>query len=246
MDRIEGTTRVVGLLGWPVSHTLSPRVQNAAFRAAGLDWVYVALPVEPARVGEAVRGLRALGFAGANVTIPHKTAVIEFLDEVDEVAVAADAVNTIAVRDGRLVGTSTDGLALTSSLLRTAGEAAVVLGAGGAAKSAAAALRAAGAAVRICSRRDPDWPPDVSDATILVNATPLKEELVVAPLPHQQVADFAYLDGRPTALVAAARAANCPVVVDGLELLIRQGAAGFEFWTGVPAPLDAMRAALRD
>src|ERR671935_2995562 len=123
---------------------------------------------------------------------------------------------------------------------------ALVLGRGGAARSVAVALEDAGAAsVRLASRSDPDWPPAADDVTILVNATPLRDEAPVPPRPHQQVVDLAYRpDGRPTALVAAAREAGCPTVVDGLEILVGQGAASFELWTGVPAPVDAMRAAV--
>jgi len=110
----------------------------------------------------------------------------------------------------------------------------------------AVALEDAGAAsVRLASRADADWPPAAGDATILVNATPLRDEAPVAPHRGLQVVDLAYrADGRPTALVAAAREAGCTTVVDGLEILVRQGAASFELWTGVAAPVDVMRAAV--
>ena len=115
--RITGTTRLVGVIGWPVSHSRSPRMHNAAFAALGLDWAYVPLPVPPERVGDAVRGLVALGFAGANVTVPHKQAVIPFLDELTPVARAIGAVNTIVVRpDGSLLGDSTDGAGFMADL----------------------------------------------------------------------------------------------------------------------------------
>ncbi len=107
---ITGATRLVGVFGWPVSHTLSPKMHNAAFAALGLDWAYLPLPVPPERVGDAVRGLPALGFAGANVTVPHKQAVLPFMDELTPEARAIGAVNTIVVRgDGSLLGHSTDG-----------------------------------------------------------------------------------------------------------------------------------------
>ncbi len=107
---IRTTTRLAGLLGWPVRHSLSPRMHNAAYAALGLDWAYLPLPVAPERVGDAVRGLRALGFAGANVTVPHKEAVLPFLDELTPVARAIGAVNTLIVRpDGSLLGDNTDG-----------------------------------------------------------------------------------------------------------------------------------------
>lgn len=256
---LSGTTRVAGIIGDPVSGSLSPRMQNAAFRAAGLDWVYVPLPVEAERLGDAVRGLVALGFAGANVTIPHKTAVLAHCDELDEVARRAQSVNTLAVRNGRVHGSSTDGLALTGAV-DARGARALVLGAGGAARAAAAALAGAGAAAVAVSARRPEqarelarllgceaetWPP-AGEWTLVVNATPLKEELPLEPRAGQAIVDLAYLpDGRETALVAAARAAGCAVVVDGLEILVRQGAASFERWTGVPAPVEAMRGAIR-
>lgn len=264
---VGASTRLTGLIGYPVSHSLSPQMQNAAFAAAGLDWVYVPLPVDPQRVGEAVHGLVALEFAGANVTIPHKAAVLPYCDEVDEVAGKAGSVNTLVVRDGRVLGSSTDGLAVTESV-DVAGARILLLGAGGAAQAVACAVLDAGAEkVAIAGRRQEAcaalvrhlhaafgddravvaaaWPPDPAEATIVLNATPLKDDLVVTPWRRQQVVDLAYRpDGGPTALVAAARGAGCDVVVDGLEILVRQGAASFERWTGVAAPLQAMRVAI--
>ena len=242
---ITATTRLVALLGHPVDHSLSPRMQDAAFAARALDWAYVACDVESDALPEAVAGLRALGFVGGNVTIPHKGAVAELCDDLDELSRRSCAVNTLVFRDGRIVGANTDGPAV-ASVLDAHGADALVLGRGGAARAVAVALEDAGAAsVRLASRSDADWPPASDDATILVNATPLRDEVPVAPRRGQQVADLAYrADGRPTALVAGAREAGCETVVDGLEILVRQGAAAFELWTGVAAPLDAMRAAV--
>ncbi|MCC6222464.1 MAG: shikimate dehydrogenase [Thermoleophilia bacterium] len=233
-------------------------MQNAAFQATGLDWVYVPLPVRAARLADAVRGLVALGLAGANVTIPHKASVLALCDEVDEVAWRARSVNTLVVRDGRVHGSSTDGLAITGAV-DAGGARALVLGAGGAARAAAAALADAGAqSVAVSARRGEQaaelarlvgceaiaWPA-AGEWTLIVNATPLREELPLEPRPGQVIVDLAYLpDGRETALVAAAAAAGC-TVVDGLEILVRQGAASFERWTGVPAPVEAMRGAIR-
>ena len=242
---IRGTTTLVGLLGWPTSHSLSPLMQNAGFAAIGLDWAYVPLPTPPELLPDAVRGLRAMGFAGANVTIPHKQAVIVLCDELDDVARAAGSVNTLVFDDGRIVGSSTDGDAVTGQI-EARGRRALVLGAGGAALAVAEALTRAGAEVTMASRREPGWPPSASDYDVLVNATPVKVELIVAPHAGLQVVDLAYLaDGRETALVAAAKEAGCDVVVDGLDVLLSQGAAAFERWTGLLAPLVAMRAALR-
>jgi shikimate dehydrogenase len=242
---IHGTTTLVGLLGWPTSHSLSPQMQNAGFDALGLDWAYVPLPTPPELLREAVRGLVATGFAGANVTIPHKEAVIELCDELDEVAQRAGSVNTLVIRDGRVHGSSTDGLAVTTQI-EARGRRTLVLGTGGASKAVAAALEDAGAEVVVHGRRDAGWPPSAEGFGVLVNATPVKEELVVAPHAGMQVVDLAYLaDGRPTALVAAAQALDCHPCIDGLDVLLAQGAASFERWTGEPAPLVAMRAALR-
>jgi len=241
---IRGTTTLVGLLGDPVDGSLSPRMQNAAFAALALDWAYVPLPVRAGRLDEAVRGLQAVGFAGANVTIPHKRAVIELCDDLSATAERAGSVNTLAFRDGTVRGDSTDGAAVTSAV-DASGRRALVLGGGGAAQAVAAALEEAGAEVTVATRRDAGWPPAGDGFDVLVNATPVRDELLVAPRVGQQVVDLAYRpDGEPTALVAAARAAGCERVVDGLEVLVRQGAAGFRLWTGVDAPVDVMRAAV--
>jgi len=246
MIEIRGTTTLVGLLGWPTSHSLSPPMQNAGFAALGLDWAYVPLPTPPELLPDAVRGLRAMGFAGANVTIPHKQEVIDLCDELDDIARAAGSVNTLVFDDGRVLGSSTDGDAVTSQI-QAEGRRALVLGAGGAARAVVEAFERSGADVTMSSRREPGWPPSLSDYDVLVNATPVKEELMVTPHEGMQVVDLAYLpDGRETALVAAARAAGCKVVVDGLDVLLHQGATAFELWTGLSAPLVAMRSALRD
>jgi shikimate dehydrogenase len=245
MIEIRGTTTLVGLLGWPTFHSLSPPMQNAGFAALGLDWAYVPLPTPPDALVEAMRGLVATGFAGANVTIPHKQAVVALCDELDEVAIRAGSVNTLVIEDGRVLGSSTDGLAVTSQI-EARGRRALVLGTGGAAKAVAAALEDAGAEVVVRGRRHSGWPPSADGFDVLVNATPLKEELVVAPRPGMQVVDLAYLpDGRSTALTAAAQELDCHPCVDGLDVLLAQGAASFERWTGEPAPLVAMREALR-
>ena len=245
MIEIRGTTTLVGLLGWPTSHSLSPPMQNAGFAALGLDWAYVPLPTPPELLGDAVRGLAAMGFAGANVTIPHKQAVLELCDELDEIAQRAGSVNTLVFADGRVLGSSTDGDAVTSQI-DARGRRALVLGAGGSSRAVVEALERAGADVTVSSRKLPGWPPTADGYDVLVNTTPVKEELIVVPHEALQVVDLAYLpDGRDTALVAAARAAGCETVVDGLDVLLFQGAAAFERWTGLAAPLVTMREALR-
>ena len=245
MVEIAGTTRLVGILGDPVSGSLSPRMQNAAFAALALDWAYVPLQVVAGRLADAVRGLQASGFAGANVTIPHKQAVVELCHSLAPAAERSGSVNTLVFRNGQVLGDSTDGEAVTSAV-DAAGRRALVLGGGGAAQAVVAALWEAGAAdVTIATRSEPGWPPSTDGFEVVVNATPVRDETIVVPLPHQQVVDLAYrADGVDTALVSAARAAGCERVVDGLEVLVRQGAASFERWTGIQAPIDVMRAAV--
>lgn len=234
---ISGTTGLVGLLRDPKVGSLSPPMQNAAFAARGLDVAYVPLGVPPERLKDAVRGLVALGFLGANVTTPHKRAVALLCDEVEG---GVESVNTLVIRDGRVLGSSTDTEALGD---RRPGNAAVV-GAGGAAAAWIAELEARGAEVRVFARKG-EWPPNVEDAELVVQATPVKDELLFQPRAGQVVIDLAYrAEGGETEHTAAARAAGCEVV-DGLEVLVLQGAASFERWTGLPAPVEIMRAAIR-
>jgi shikimate dehydrogenase len=146
-------------------------------------------------------------------------------------------VNTLVIREGRVRGFNTD-RAIVDGI-----ESNVVclIGAGGAARALRPGL---GGKIRVFSRKG-DWPPDASGADLIVNATPVRDELLVSPARTQSVVDLAYnADGRPTVLVAAAREAGCAVVVDGFEALVRQGATSFELWTGVSAPVDVMRAAV--
>src|SRR5262249_34957670 len=154
---IGAETRLVALLGHPVAHSLSPRMQNAAFAARALDWAYVALDVLPERLGDAVRGLAAAGFVGANVTAPHKLAAAQLCDEPD-----AECGHTLIFSDGRITGTSTDAAVLDGLLFETA----AIVGAGGAARAFTAALPSA----PVFSRRG-DWPPRVGDADLVVHAT---------------------------------------------------------------------------
>lgn len=150
-ELIRGTTKIYGIIGWPVAHSRSPVMQNTAFRSLGLDSVYVPFAVPPEHLALAVQGMRALGVAGWNVTIPHKTAVIPLLDEVSPEALQAGAVNTVLNQAGRLIGYNTDGAGLLIALerelgCRVAGLRVAVLGAGGAARGAVAALATAGTA----------------------------------------------------------------------------------------------------
>ncbi|HET6945248.1 MAG TPA: hypothetical protein VFI01_07865 [Gaiellaceae bacterium] len=214
-------SEIVALLGHPVAHSLSPRMQNAAFAARALDWTYVALDVEPERLEEAVRGLDALGFAGANVTSPHKAAVARLVGS------ELPSVNTLV----GLRGYSTD----TAILDGVSTERPVVIGDGGAAAAFLHALPHA----RVFSRRTA-WPPDVSGADVVVNATPVRDDVLVDLGEGQTLVDLPY----PRSATAAAAEASGARVLDGLEVLVAQGAVSFELWTGVEAPVSVMRRAL--
>jgi shikimate dehydrogenase len=200
-------------------------MQNAAFAARGLDWVYLAVDVSPERVSAAVEGLAALGFAGANVTAPHKAAVAEL------VGGGLPSVNTLVRREERLEGFSTDAAILAG----LSAERPVVVGAGGAAVAFLQALPQA----RVFSRRG-EWPPEVHDADLVVNATPVRDEVLLELGPGQTLVDLPY----PRSATAAAAAQAGARVLDGLEVLVAQGAASFELWTGLPAPVAVMRRAL--
>ena len=222
---ISGRTRLVALLGHPVADSLSPRMQNAAFAARGLDWAYVACDVTPDAFEAAVRGLAAAGFAGANVTTPHKEAAVA-LAETDLISV-----NTLVFENGRIRGNSTDAAVLDGVTF----EHPAVLGDGG----AALAFRAALPEARVFSRRG-EWPPDVRDADLVVNAISERDEAIVELGPGQTLVDLPYPE---TATGTAAREAGANVIV-GLEVLVAQGAVAFELWTGVPAPVEVMRRAV--
>lgn len=219
-------TRCVALLGHPVAHSLSPRMQNAAFAARGLDWVYVALDVPPERFEAAVTGLAAAGFVGANVTTPHKEAAAKLAGE------GESSVNTLLF-DGGVRGVSTDAAVLAAL---DEPRSPVILGGGGAALSFRRRLPEA----RWFSRGG-EWPPDVSGADLVVNATSERDGVLVELGHGQTLIDLPY----PETATARAAAANGATVVDGLEVLVAQGAASFELWTGRSAPVAIMRAAVR-
>ncbi len=222
---ISGTTRLVGLIGNPVAASLSPAMQNAAFAELGLDWAYLPLLVGEGQVEDAVRGLVALGFSGANVTAPHK------LEVARACGAKLSSVNTLVVREGRVETFSTD-TAILDGLPATRP---VILGAGGSAAAFVQALPGA----RVFSRRG-EWPPDVGDADLVVNATSERDEPLVALTKGQTLIDLPYPE---TATARVAREGGAKVV-NGLEVLVAQGAASFELWTGVPAPVEVMRAAI--
>jgi shikimate dehydrogenase len=264
-----GSTRVVGIIGDPVTHSRSPAIHNAAFAALGLDWVYVAFPVPRGKGAAALDAVRTLGLAGLNVTMPHKPEVAAACNELSDSARALESVNTVVNRDGVLFGDSTDGPGLLAALrdegvdVRSAGV--LVLGAGGAARAIVHALGAAGARVTIAARRAdagayaarlaPDAHvvdfADVDDAvhsaSLIVNATPIgmagePPPISVAALqPTQFVYDTVYHPS-PTPLLEAAAARGIPHA-GGLGMLVHQAALAFTLWTGEAAPLAVMSAA---
>ena len=258
------STRLVALLGDPVAHSVSPQIHAAAFAARGLDLAYLAFGVAHERLADAVRGLGALGAVGANVTVPHKVAVLRLADTVAEEAAAVGAANTLVWGAGGLVADNTDapGLVrvLTGELGLEPGEPVVLFGAGGAALAAAVALGRVGARVEVVARqaeaaaavaeRVADAGGEMGPAAhprLVVNATPLG--LHGEPLPDRFMhlhADQVALDlvygPEPTPFLRAAAAAGARAI-DGRTLLVAQAALSFEIWTGLEAPLDAMAAA---
>jgi shikimate dehydrogenase len=249
-----------------VRHSRSPAIHNAGFAAAGLDWVYVALEVAPGRGADAVRAAATLGLRGLSVTMPHKVDAAAACDVLTPAAAALASVNTVVVRDdGTVLGDSTDGEGFLRSLadagLDPAGRSVLLLGAGGAARAVAAALVGRGAVVEVAARRAEardamvaavpgvratEWPTaGTAPAEIVVNATPIgmgdDPNLPVEPAPDQWVVDLVY-HPLETPLLRRARAVGASPV-GGIGMLVHQAALAFEQWTGVPAPLDAMRAA---
>jgi shikimate dehydrogenase len=263
-----GATRVAAVIGDPIRHSRSPAIHNAAFAATGLDWVFVAFEVPAGDGGAAVKSVRTLGLGGLSVTMPHKQDAAWVCDELTSEATALGVVNTVVTTErGRLLGASTDGEGFLRSVRERGVDAgacrALVLGAGGAARAIVLALGSVGAEVTVAARRPdaaesaaglvrgghtarlPDC--DVAAYDLVVNATPLGMQGQAPPIdtsqlhPAQFVVDTVYHPAE-TPLLAAARARGVPCT-NGLGMLLHQAALAFELWTGVDAPLDAMRAA---
>ncbi len=265
MSAIAGATRVCALIGAPVAHSLSPAMHNAAYSHLGLDLVYVALHVEPAGLSAAIAGAAALGFVGLNVTAPHKEAALACCDPDDD-AKAVGAVNTIVFSAAGARGTNTDLVGLERAIEVACPRGvrrALVLGAGGAARAAISVLDGAGAEVSIAARSARRvevrgishevhalaslTPSLLGELDLVIDATPAGLNdggplIDVALLPG----DAAVLDlsvRSSTPLTRAARAQGLRTEL-GHEMLLHQGAAGFLLFTGQPAPITEMRAAL--
>lgn len=251
-------TQLVGVLGFPVAHSRSPAMMNAAFDELGLDWRYVRLPVPPALFEETARALAGSGYAGANVTIPHKLAAHALADEHGPEAAAIGAANTLTFRDGRIVADNTDAGGMLDALgAPVAGLSALVLGAGGAGRAAAWALRDAGAQVAVWNR-SPARARELAEqlqvehslggrsVDVLVNATAVGldpaddgAELPLRESAAATVVDLVY--GAATTPVCRWGVGRSARVVDGLEVLVCQGARSLKAWTGLDPPLETMR-----
>lgn len=276
---ISGKTRVCGVIGDPIEHSLSPIMHNAAFQALDLDYVFLAFKVKPACVDEAVNGMRALNIRGLNVTMPHKKTVMESLDRIDLSAQIINSVNTVLNKENLLFGFNTDGIGAVKALKENGvalkGRKVLLLGAGGAARAIAYAIakeadelavlnrtvkdaqalarlveKATNKRIVSASLEPEDIDANLQDSDILINATSvgMKPHPEQTPVPIEllrsnlAVMDIVY-NPLETKLARDAKALGAKVV-SGVEMLIYQGAASFEIWTGKSAPVEVMRKAV--
>lgn len=279
---ISGRTKILGVFGYPVEHSLSPAMHNAAIAALGIPFAYLPFSVRPEDIGPAIRSLAILGIIGVNLTIPHKERVLPFLDEVTPEAQAVGAVNTVHNDGGRLIGYNTDGVGFLAPLKASGvtlyDRQVVVLGAGGAARSVAHCLAREGAWI-VLVNRTPERAARLAEAVngaagraaarcfglddtgaladamakaeLLVNTTsvgmsPHDEEIPPIPLhalhPGLFVYDLIYNPVKTKLLLAAEQVGAR--TLNGVQMLVRQGAAAFRIWTGMEPPLDAMEQAV--
>ena len=281
MLKVNGRTKIVGLMGHPVSHSVSPEMHNAAFEALNINFCYIPIPVESEDLKKALDGIRALKIVGVNVTIPHKEAIIPLLDEVTKLPRLMGAVNTILNQDGKLIGYNTDGPGFVDSLKSDAkvdpkGKKVVVLGAGGASKAVSIMLAEAGARSlvitdiiiekaenlaeyvkshfeiesTVCPVESRDLQSSINECNILVNTTPvgMHPKVEASPLPDGikipsgiQVCDLIY-NPPETKFLKIARESGAKTL-NGIGMLVRQGALSFSIFTGKDAPVDIMKKA---
>lgn len=272
---ITGTTKLLGVIGHPIAHSLSPVMHNAAIAHLGLDYVYLPLPVPPDQLREAIAGFAAIDLQGFSVTIPHKQAIMPLLQEISPTAKAIGAVNTVARTDSGWFGTNTDAIGFLAPLreLNRSWRRAVILGNGGAARAVVAGCQEIGCQEIQVVGRDrskleafrTSWPHDLPltvhawsdlptllpEADLLVNTTPIgmHPDIDRSPLEaldrlsaNAIVYDLIYTP-RPTKLLQQAQARGLRAI-DGLEMLVQQGAAALELWVKQPVPIDVMRQAL--
>jgi len=271
---ISAKTRLVALIGNPVDHSLSPASHNAGFAALKMDWAYFAAAVKPEQLQAAVEGMKALGFAGFNSTMPHKTALVGMMDDVDAFAEFCQAVNTVTIYNGQLHGYNTDGPGALNALKAADANLshAIILGAGAAGRAMALALAQTGTKVTILNRDEKkaahvaqklkkegfdaksgslhDVAKAIQSATVLCNATAVGMHSDETPVPKAALhKDLTVLDAvyapRHTRLLKDAHAAGCKTVA-GEDMLLHQAMIGFELWTGKKAPIAAMRSAMEE
>ncbi len=268
--RIDAKTKITGLIGYPVEHSLSPYMHNSAFNALNLNCVYVTFPVKPEHISLAIMAIRALNILGVNVTVPHKESVIPFLDEIDREAQDIGAANTIVNIDGRLKGYNTDGRGFMESLkergILVKDKNVFIIGAGGASKAVAYYLAREVSRLyiydidtrkaddlkdslrrfsdNVYSVKEMDY---IKESHLIINATPLGlKEGDPSPVPlnllnkEQIVYDLIY---KKTVLLRESSSLGCRTM-DGLGMLLWQGVFAFELWTGMKPPVEVMRNAL--
>ncbi|HEU6448701.1 MAG TPA: shikimate dehydrogenase [Verrucomicrobiae bacterium] len=273
--KINAETRLCAVLGSPIRHSASPAMHNAAFAEFGMDWRYLAFEVDPKNLRAAIEGAKAMNFAGLNLTVPHKLLAVEMMDELDESAKIWSAVNTIKFQNGRAIGFNTDADGLVNSLredlnFNPRGAKVLLLGAGGAGRTAALKLAAENVAELFLVNRTQSKAEEIaaeiqkqfSSVKIAVSFPKVKVDLVLnatslglktedpSPLDERQfslknagaVYDMIYRPAE-TKLLSAARNSGSKTA-NGLGMLLHQGAKAFEIWTGKPAPLGVMRRAL--
>lgn len=280
--KITGKTKTVGIFGYPIEHTFSPLMHNAAFSALGLDYCYIPFEVQPEDLKSAVESIRALNIRGVNITVPHKEAVIKYLDELSKEAKLIGAVNTIENKGGKLIGHNTDGRGFIKSLwddakTRVKGKSVLLLGAGGAGKGVAVSCALEGAseiaiANRTVKRADElvgylkrnfkrtkfsaipldghEIAKGIAGADILINATSIGLKWKgLLPISQKDlhrdlvIYDLIY-NPQITPLLKIAGRAGVKKAVNGLGMLIYQGALAFQIWTGKNPPVDVMKKAV--
>lgn len=284
MKLITGTTKLLGVIGSPIKHSLSPVMHNAALAAMGLDYVYIPLPVAPTDLTAAIAGFAAIELQGFSITIPHKQAILPFLSQITDVAQTIGAVNTVWRTEQGWHGTNTDVIGFLAPLKALDRDwqqtTAVILGNGGAARAVVAGCAQLGcAAVKVVGRDcqklaafQQSWinspipvslsthtwdelPNVLPSANLLVNTTPIGmhphsdasplDATIAAQIPADAIAYDLIYTPSPTRFLQQAQQRGA-VAIDGLEMLVQQGAAALEIWVQQPVPVDVMRQALRE
>jgi len=266
--RINTGTTLYGVIGHPVAHSLGPLMHNHALQAAGINGVYLAFDVID--LAEAVSGIRSLGIRGVSVTIPHKVAIMDHLDVIDDTAAKIGAINTVVHREGKLVGYNTDAEGAMSALSEKTDiddRDVLIVGAGGAARAIGFGVKGRGGRLHIVNRTEEkgkklaaelraDWHPMDAlgsfDVDILINTTSVgmtpNPDAIPVPThmlrPGMCVMDIVY-NPLKTRLLKEAEASGCDIV-DGVSMFVNQGALQFKLWTGKKAPVDAMRRIIYD